>query len=411
MSDCFGENDALLSVDEMLAHIRASAPVPVGSERVPLSQAIDRILARPLVATLPLPRYTASAMDGIAFCHQGQTRLKLAGEALAGHPFNAMVAPDEAVSITTGAPLPAGCDTVVMAEDIIVRETWVELARPDAVRQGQNIRHAGEEVAIGDHVLYPGTLLGPSQLGMAASLGHEHIDAHRRPRVAIFSSGDELRRAGAGIDATPSLFDANAFSLAACLKRWGADVVMTDILPDNLEGSVAGLSSASQQADLIITSGGVSAGQADLVRAAIHQLGQVTSWRVAMRPGKPMAFGHIEQVPFFGLPGNPVAALVTLMQFVQPLFRQLCGMVQWEAIKWHAISEQPLKGRCGRLDLLRGRYHVDARGVISVSVLKEQGSHRLSSLYEANCLIELPVDMAACDAGTPVTIQPLGELI
>ncbi|GHC33285.1 hypothetical protein GCM10010082_29900 [Kushneria pakistanensis] len=411
MSDCFGSSGALLSVSEMLAHITAASPMPVGSERVPLSQAVDRILAEPLVATLSLPRYTASAMDGIAFCHQGQTRLGLVGEALAGHPFNAEVAPGEAVAITTGAPLPAGCDTVVMAEDIIVRGAWAELSHPEAVRRGQNIRHAGEEIAIGDHVFAPGTLLGPAQLGMAASLGHEYIDVHRRPRVAIFSSGDELRRAGANDDTAPSLFDANAFSLAACLKRWGAEIVMTDILPDSLEGSVAGLSSASQQADLVITSGGVSAGQADLVRAAIQQLGQVTSWRVAMRPGKPMAFGHIGQVPFFGLPGNPVAALVTLMQFVQPLFRQLCGMVHWKPVRWHAINEQPLKGRYGRLDLLRGRYHVNAQGVISVSVLKEQGSHRLSSLYDANCLIELPADMAACDAGAPVTIQPLGELI
>ncbi|WP_170140505.1 gephyrin-like molybdotransferase Glp [Kushneria indalinina] len=411
MSDCFGSSGALLDVSEMLAHIRAAAPMPVGREHVPLAQAVDRILAAPIVATLPLPRYTASAMDGIAFAYQDRRCFRLVGEALAGHPFDAAVAPGEAVSITTGAPLPAGCDTVVMAEDIIVTGEWAKLSRPEAVGQGQNIRHAGEEVAVGDSVLSPGTPLGPAQLGMAASLGHEYIEVHCRPKVAIFSSGDELRRAGDVEDAAPSLFDANAFSLAACLKRWGADVVMTDILPDSLEDSVSRLSSASRQADLIITSGGVSAGQADLMRAAIQQLGQVTSWRVAMRPGKPMAFGHIEQIPFFGLPGNPVAALVTLMQFVQPLFRQLCGMTHWEAVKWHAISEQSLKGRFGRLDLLRGRYHIDAQGVISVSALKEQGSHRLSSLYDANCLIELPADMEACDAGTPVTIQPLGELI
>lgn len=411
MGDCFGSSEALVQVSDMLARIRAAAPAPVGVERVTLGQAVDRILAEPVVATLPLPRYTASAMDGIAFAHQGHQRFKLAGEALAGHPFEAWVAPGEAVSITTGAPLPAGCDTVVMAEDIAVSGEWVELSRPEAVKPGQNVRHAGEEITVGDHVLAAGTLLGPAQLGMAASLGHEHLDVHCRPRVAIFSSGDELRRAGTDIDTTASLFDANASSLAACLKRWGADVVMTDILPDSLEKSISHLSSASWQADLIITSGGVSAGQADLIRFAIQQLGQVSSWRVAMRPGKPMAFGHIEHVPFFGLPGNPVAALVTLMQFVQPLFRQLSGQVHWEAIKWHAISEQPLKGRGGRLDLLRGRYHVDTQGNIRVSALKEQGSHRLSSLYDANCLIELPDDMAGCNAGTPVTIQPLGELI
>lgn len=411
MSDCFEVSDTLLDVDEMLAHIRAATPAPVGLEHVALTHAVDRILAEPLVATLPLPRYTASAMDGIAFTGQGRTRFRLVGEALAGHPFDGVVAPDEAVSITTGAPLPAGCDTVVMAEDIVTSGENVELSRPDAVRPGQNIRHAGEEIAIGDHVFEPGTLLGPAQLGMVASLGHEYLKVHCRPRVAIFSSGDELRRAGTADDTTSSLFDANAFSLAACLKRWGAEIVMTDILPDCLDESVAQLSRASKQADLIITSGGVSAGQADLIRAATQQLGQITSWRVAMRPGKPMAFGHVQQVPFFGLPGNPVAALITLMQFVQPLFRQLSGWRHWAPVKWHAICEQPLKGRRGRLDLLRGRYHVDAQGVISVSVLKEQGSHRLSSLYDANCLIELPASLAECDTGAPVTIQPLGELI
>lgn len=411
MSDCFEVGDTLLDVDEMLAHIQAATPASVGLERVALTHAVDRILAEPLVATLPLPRYTASAMDGIAFTSQGRARFRLVGEALAGHPFDGVVAPGQAVSITTGAPLPAGCDTVVMAEDIVTSEENVELSRPDAVRPGQNIRHAGEEIAIGDHVFEPGTLLGPAQLGMAASLGHEYLKVHCRPRVAIFSSGDELRRAGAADDTTSSLFDANAFSLAACLKRWGAEIVMTDILPDCLDESVAQLSRAGKQADLIITSGGVSAGQADLIRAATQQLGQITSWRVAMRPGKPMAFGHIQQVPFFGLPGNPVAALITLMQFVQPLFRQLSGWRHWAPVKWHAICEQPLRGRRGRLDLLRGRYHVDAQGVISVSVLKEQGSHRLSSLYDANCLIELPASLAECDAGTPVTIQPLGELI
>lgn len=411
MSDCFGTSDMLVEVSDLLAHIRAAAPAPVGVERVPLTQAVDRVLAESLVATLALPRYTASAMDGIAFAHQGQAGFRLIGEALAGHPFKDPVAAGEAVSITTGAPLPVGCDTVVMAEDIVISEDRVELAKPETVRKGQNIRHAGEEIAIGDRVFEPGTLLGPAQLGMAASLGLSHIDVHCRPKVAIFSSGDELRRAGGSDDKTPSLFDANAFSLAACLKRWGAEVIMTEILPDRLEESVAQLSRASRQADLIITSGGVSAGQADLIRAAIEQLGQVTSWRVAMRPGKPMAFGHIQQVPFFGLPGNPVAALVTLMQFVQPLFRQLSGWHQWMPVKWCALCEQPLKGRLGRLDLLRGRYHVDALGVARVSVIKEQGSHRLSSLYEANCLIELPVDIETCEAGTPVTIQPLGELI
>ncbi|ARS54121.1 gephyrin-like molybdotransferase Glp [Kushneria konosiri] len=411
MSDCFETSDALVEVSDLLAHIRSAAPAPVGMERVPLTQAVDRVLAEPLVAALALPRYTASAMDGVAFAHQGQACLRLIGEALAGHPFNDPVAPGEAVTITTGAPLPAGCDTVVMAEDIVISEDQVELARPETVRKGQNIRHAGEEIAIGDRVFEPGMLLGPAQIGMAASLGHSHIEVHCRPKVAIFSSGDELRRAGAVDDKSPSLFDANAFSLAACLKRWGAEVVMTEILPDRLDESVVQLSSASRQADLIITSGGVSAGQADLIRAAIQQLGQVTSWRVAMRPGKPMAFGHIQKIPFFGLPGNPVAALVTLMQFVQPLFRQLSGCRQWAPVKWQALCEQSLKGRHGRLDLLRGRYHVDACGVIRVNVIKEQGSHRLSSLYDANCLIELPDDLAACEAGTSVTIQPLGELI
>lgn len=415
MSDCFPAGSGLLSVAEMHARLDAFALSPSGVATLSLRAARDRILACELRAPMDLPRYTSSAMDGIAFKSGDERRLQVVGEALAGHPFTRAVAAGEAVRITTGAPLPAGCDTVEMLERIRFEDESVEILSPESVSPGRNVRLAGEEIKAGERVFAKGVRLGPSQLGMAASLGLSRLSVYHRPRVAIFSTGDELisgDEPGDSRSASPHhLFDANTHSLAACLERWGAEVVRTETLCDRLEPAKNLLAEAALDADMIITSGGVSTGQADRVRQAVETLGRVTAWRIAIRPGKPLAFGTLKGRPFFGLPGNPVAALVTLALFVQPMIRRMAGETQWQPSRFQARSETPLKGRIGRLDLLRGRYHIDATGQLRVAALGEQGSHRLSSLYQADCLIELPDQTADIEAGALVMIQPLGELI
>lgn len=416
MSDCFAASGALLSVDEMHARLDAFTLPAADIESCPLRRARDRILACELRAPLDLPRDTNAAMDGIAFASGAGRHLRVVGEALAGHPFIRAVGPGEAVRITTGAPLPPGCDTVEMLERLRFDAANVELLAFENVRPGQNVRCAGEEIRAGERVFAAGMRLGPSQLGMAASLGQFELPVYRRPRVALFSTGDELiggEASASGDRPSPAhrLFDANSYSLAACLERWGAEVVRTATLGDRLEPVQKRLAEAASEADLIVTSGGVSAGRADLVRQAVEGLGRVSAWRIAIRPGKPLAFGTLRGRPFFGLPGNPVAALVTLARFVQPMIRRMGGETQWQPVCWQALGETAFRGRAGRLDLLRGCYRVDANGQLRVAALGEQGSHRLSSLYQANCLVELPDDKAEVEAGGLVTIQPLGELI
>ncbi|MFC0267357.1 molybdopterin molybdotransferase MoeA [Kushneria aurantia] len=408
MSDCF-ESDTLISVAAMQARVAALTPAPVGSETLGLRLARDRILAREVLAAFALPRYTAAAMDGIAFAAASPRRLRIVGEALAGHPWCGRVLRGEAVRITTGAPLPEGCDSVEMVERLSFDGDDVEMVESPSV--GQHVRYAGEEIAVGERVFEAGTPLGPARLGMLASLGLAEVVVHRRPRVALFSTGDELRRPNAEESDDGTLFDANGFSLTACLERWGADVVHGGTLADSVEQCVAAFSRAVVDADLVITSGGISKGESDLVRRAVGRLGEVSAWRVAVRPGKPMALGSLMGRPFFGLPGNPVAALVTLERFVQPLVRCLAGRTDWHPQRWWAVTEAPLHGRKGRLDLLRGRYHIDDSGNVRVGVLAEQGSHRLSSLYLANCLIELPEDVESADAGTLVALLPLDALL
>ncbi|MBD3895159.1 molybdopterin molybdenumtransferase MoeA [Halomonas sp. ML-15] len=412
---CFELGERMLSVDEARAALDALFATPLGTERVPLAGLLGRVLAEPLVSPLNVPQQTNAAMDGIALAwpERPPTRWPVVGEVLAGQRWAQPLAPGTALRITTGAPLPEGADTVIMSEQIEEGgDGAVVISRAERVRRGQNVRQAGEDIAFGQSVLDAGTRLLPQHLGLLASLGLSEVSVYRRPRVAIFSTGDEVTAPGQPLPEA-SIYDANRFTLRGMLTRLGADVHDLGILADQRERVVAALAEAVSDHDMIITSGGVSVGQADWIKAALNELGELGFWRIAIRPGRPLACGRLgwRQVPFFGLPGNPVAVMVTFLEFVQPVLRGLQGEPGWQPTRLTARAEMTLNSRLERVDFLRGVYRCDADGQLWVRSTGAQGSGILSSMNAANCLIEIEASRAAVARGETVTVQPFDSLI
>lgn len=410
---CFEFGEELLSVEDAQAALRELTPAALGTETIGLSAALDRVLAEAALSPIDVPQNTNSAMDGIAVAWTGSETLRLVGEVLAGSRFTGTIEAGEAVTITTGAPLPSGADSVIMREQLIIDAAAgrVRVLEPETVRRGQNVRQAGEDIARGSLAVAAGTRLRPQHLGFLASLGRERVMVHRRPRVALFSTGDEVTAPGATLP-DAGIFDANRFSLRGLIERLGGEVIDLGILADDCEAIHAALEAAVRDADMVITSGGVSVGQADWVKGALQRLGRLGFWRIAMRPGRPLAFGVLgpREVPFFGLPGNPVSAMVTFLQFVQPLLRRLQGETAWCARRLVAVADEPLSSRAGRVDFHRGLYTGGPDGRLHVRTTGPQGSGMLSSMVAANCLIEIDAERDHVSAGDTVTIQPFGEL-
>ncbi|WP_280539446.1 gephyrin-like molybdotransferase Glp [Chromohalobacter sp. 11-W] len=418
---CFDLGERMLSVDETLEALAAMTPPPVATHRVSLAAAGNRILAVDAVSPVNVPQNTNAAMDGIALAWPddapaGDMLVDLVGDVLAGTRLTTSLALGEAVRITTGAPLPAGADTVVMSEQLadIGIPNRIRVEQPERVRRGQNVRQAGEDIACGQRALGAGTRLRPQHLGLLASLGHAEIEVFRPLRVAVFSTGDEVTAPGESLPPA-GIYDTNRFSLQGLLSRLGCEVIDLGILHDDLDSMRVSLAAAAREADMVVTSGGVSVGQADWVKPALTAIGELGLWRIAMRPGRPLAFGRIHQaegvtVPFFGLPGNPVAVMVTFLQFVQPMLRRMQGEHDWQPLRLTALAAEPLKSREGRVDFHRGIYTGDDAGQLWVRTTGRQGSGILSSMVAANCLIEIGDGRAAVEAGTPVTIQPFGDL-
>ncbi|MBR9904046.1 MAG: molybdopterin molybdenumtransferase MoeA [Gammaproteobacteria bacterium] len=415
---CFDLGEQMLSVEEARHALATLIERPLGSENIPLARAHGRRLAGTIQAPINVPQNTNAAMDGVALAlpREGvgakQTHWPLAGEVLAGQYRRELVPAGHCVRITTGAPLPPGTDTVVMSEQL--REPLDEqpehviIESPERLKHGQHVRQAGEDIAIGDTALPEGARLDAASLGLLASLGYAEITVCRRPKVAIFSTGNEVTAPG---DPLPKagIYDANRFTLIGLLTEQGADVIDLGILPDDLAATTEALEQAAAQSDLVITSGGVSVGQADFTRAALEQLGRLAFWRVALRPGRPMACGWLgaKRTPFVGLPGNPVAVMVTFLQFVAPLLDQLCGQPTRPPHCLNAIADDVIKSRLRRTDFIRGIYHTDEQGQLHVRSTGAQGSGILTSMVAANCLIELADDQDGAQPGEVVSIQPL----
>ena len=458
----FGER--MLSVDEALSVLGESLAGVMRtprSERVALAQAPGRVLAETVISPLDVPAQTNAAMDGIALARASlpdaasgeplsdrgelsdHCQLSVIGSSLAGHPWTGRaLAAGEAMRITTGAALPAGADTVVMQEQLEYRSTQGEgeageqvvIEGVTSIRRGQNVRQAGEDIARGSQVMAPGQWLTPAAVGVLASLGLAEVAVYRPLTVAIFSTGDEVTAPGETLSAG-GIYDANRFSLVALLRDQGIEVLDLGILSDDEASVSAALRDAATRADMVITSGGVSVGEADHVRSALAACGELALWRIAMRPGRPLAFGMLRatpaddasssgQVPFFGLPGNPVATMVTFLQFVLPALRLLSGqqrlakdeasasattLAQWQAPRLQLIAGETLRSRAERVDYHRGQIVLDDQGRQVVMTTGRQGSGILTSMLLAECLIEIPAGCATLHAGEPVMVQWLGS--
>ena len=401
-------DSASLDTGEALARILAHCPEVRGCERVHLRAALGRVLATPIDSPVDVPQQTNSAMDGYALRAEdlpieGQTRLTLIGEAFAGRPFEGMVVAGTAVRIMTGAALPEGADTVVMQEHVARASGSITL--DGGHRRGQHVRAAGEDLRHGDRVLEAGHHLGPAELGLIASLGIGEVSVRRRVRVAFFSTGDELRSIGEPLG-RGEIYDSNRYTVYGMLHETGAEIIDLGVVRDRRDAVEAALLEAAAQADVVITSGGVSVGEADYIKEVLAAIGEVGFWKVAMKPGRPLAFGTIGDARFFGLPGNPVSVMVAFRQFVAPALRQLGGARPRAELTLTARTTARLRKRPGRVEFQRGVLSRDADGELCVTATGDQGSGILHSMSRADCFIVLPLDGGDVEAGMAVTVQP-----
>ena len=387
---------------------------PIGlSQKVPLRDALGRTLAQPVISPIDVPSHTNSAMDGFALQggdlpNDGSKALELVGEALAGHPFRGQVLPGRCVKIMTGASMPKGTDTVVMQEQAEESEGRVRIG--SGHKLGQNVRQAGEDIAIGNRVFEPGRNLTPADLGLIASLGVAEIEVYRRPRVAFFSTGDELRSVGQSLG-EGELYDSNRYTLFGMLTRLGVDLLDLGVVPDVPELLDQTLQRSAADADVVITSGGVSVGEADYVKDLLTRMGGMSFWRIAIKPGRPLTFGRIGDSLFFGLPGNPVAVMVTFYQFVRPALLKLMTGRYEAPLLVEAESACRLRKRPGRTEFARGILTLGEGGLLRVDVAGRQGSGVLSSMSLANCFIVLSHEQGDLEPGDKVLVQPFSGLI
>ena len=403
-----------LRLDEARARMIAAITPVAGEEIVDLRGALGRVLGRDVRSPVDVPSHRNSAMDGYALASSelpaaGTASFDVVGTSWAGRPFVGAVGRGQCVRIMTGATVPECTDTVVMQEH--VRLDGGRVVIESGHRPGQNVRPVGEDIRRGDLVLGAGVVLRPARLGLLASVGIGEVVVRRRPRVAIFSTGDELCSIGAELG-PGQIYDSNRHSLAGMLGRLPIEVIDLGVVPDTREDTLHAFQAAAAQADAIVTSGGVSVGEADYVTETLERHGEFEFWKVAMKPGKPIAFGLFGQAVFFGLPGNPVSVMVTFYQLVQPALRALAGVTEVEPpILLRATCESRLRKRPGRLEFQRGVLAQAPGGGYVVRGTGHQGAGVLRSMSEANCFIVLPLEQGDVAPGAEVEVQPFAALI
>lgn len=404
---CDTLSPAFLSVTQGQEKILSLVNTVTDTESCSVESSFGRVLAGDIISPVNVPQYTNSAMDGYAIRGDDLDRqhYQIVAEVLAGHAYDRPLEKGQAVKIMTGAPTPELADTVVMREQATETSDGVTFSGA-TIKQGQNVRQAGEDLPMGSDVFSQGQRLSSAEMGMIASLGFGDCDVYRKLKVAVFSTGDEVQAPGSEQKAN-SIFDSNRFTIMGMLQNLGCEILDFGILEDDQQTMVDALQQASAQADVVITSGGVSVGDADYIKLALDQLGSIDFWRINMRPGRPLAFGQINDKPFFGLPGNPVAVMVSFINFVEPALRKMQGEVDWQPLKVNAIATESLRSRQGRTEFSRGVYQLDSRGQLTVATTGKQGSGILRSMSEANCLIEISPAVDTVKVGESVTIIPL----
>jgi len=403
-----------MPVEKARSHIRAFLEPVTAVERLSIRAALGRVLAEEVISPVNVPQHDNSAMDGYAvrfddLKQDGEARLSVIGTAFAGKPFEGSAGPGQAVRIMTGAVIPKGTDTVIQQERAKAAGDRVAVA--PVMKRGANTRSAGEDLRQGEPALKRGQPLRPAEIGLLASLGIGEVSVYRKLRVAFFSTGDELVPVGSPLGAG-QIYDSNRYTIYGMLNRLGCDVLDMGVIPDDPAAVERAFDEAAQAADVVITSGGVSVGEADYVKQILDRLGEVLFWKIAMKPGRPLAYGRIGRAHFFGLPGNPVAVMVTFYQFVRDALLYLQGQVAVAPLPTLKVTcTSAIKKAPGRTEFQRGILTRAADGQWTVRTTGDQGSGILSSMSQADCFIVLPTEAGNLPAGAVVDVQLLEGLI
>jgi molybdopterin molybdotransferase len=411
ITSCLSRYDPNAMHVEQAQRIMCDYVTPIReTETVDIRSALGRVLAADIISAINVPAYDNSAMDGYALrssdlSADAALTLKVIGAAYAGKSYNGTVQTGECVRIMTGAVIPNGCDTVIPQELIQHATESSLMIAAGAVKQGDNCRLAGEDLAAGKPALLKGKILRPADIGLLASLGIANVPVQRRLRVAFFSTGDELRSIGEPLE-EGCVYDSNRYTIYGMLTRLGCDVIDMGIVKDDPDSLEAALRAACEQADAIITSGGVSVGDADYTKQLMEKLGDVAFWKINMRPGRPMAFGKItsngKSAYLFGLPGNPVAVMVSFYFFVRDALLQMMGARCEPLPLMRVISQSAIRKKLGRTEYQRGILSRDSNGNQVVRITGSQGSGILRSMSEANCLVVLHSEQGNVNAGEMV---------
>ncbi len=411
--DCFAFGGALMRVEEALALVAERLPPVSGTERVGLAEAAGRVLAADLCSPLDVPPFANSAVDGYAVRHadlapEGETLLPVGGRVAAGGSLGRPIRPGEAIRIFTGAPMPEGADTVFMQEDAeALPDGRVRL--PPGLARGANARAAGEDVAAGSVILRAGRRLRPQDVGLAASIGVTSLEVRRPLRVAVFSTGNEIAEPGTPLG-PGRLYDSNRFTLGALLRGLGCAVTDLGILPDRRDAVASALRDAAPAHDLLLTSGGVSTGEEDHVKAAVEAAGSLFLWRLAIKPGRPVAMGQVGGTAFIGLPGNPVAVMVTFAHVVRPVALRLMGATVTPPARFAVRAAFAYRKKPGRREYVRVTLALGDDGATEARKFPREGAGLLSSLVESDGLVELGEEVRTVAPGDTVAFLPYSEL-
>ena len=410
-SSCINDYDPnSMPVNQAREFIKAYLTPVSAVEKLPLHDCLGRILAEEIISPFNVPSFDNSAMDGYAFLATDSTEkitLKIVGTSFAGGKYEGIVSAGQCVRIMTGGVMPLGCDTVVIQEKVLVEEGYIHFI--NVPKRGANVRYAGDDLKTGQVVFNAGLKITPAELGLIASLGMAEVLVYRRLKVAFFSTGDELIGVGKPLE-NGQIYDSNRYTLHGMLTAMNVEIMDMGVIRDDPIALENALIEASQKADVIITSGGVSVGEADYMKLLLEKLGQVLFWKIAMKPGRPLAFGKIGQAHYFGLPGNPVAVMVTFYQFVREAILILMGQPTPKPLPLFKVTcTEPIKKMTGRTEFQRGILYLaedgEYRGEWVVKPLANQSSGVLSSMSMANCFIVLATEVGNVAANTQVQVQ------
>ncbi|QHS11705.1 molybdopterin molybdotransferase MoeA [Shewanella sp. Arc9-LZ] len=404
----------LLHPDQAIEQLLAQVEATQDTELVTLTQAIDRVLAEDLASSIDLPPFDNSAMDGYAFrftdlaASQDKTTLTLVGSSFAGHPFDGQVSPNSCIRIMTGAPVPVGFDTVQMQEKVQADDNQITIEHPH--RLGANVRRRGEELLAGTKVLHKGITIRAAEMGVLATIGISQVRVTRKLKVAFFSTGDELRPVGSEL-APGQIYDSNRYSIQGLLSKSHVDWVDLGVIADNKEAIRGAFKEAASKADMVLTSGGVSVGEADFTKQILSEEGQITFWKLAIKPGKPFAFGKIDNAIFCGLPGNPVSSMVTFYKLVLPILHKMQGLKPVKPLFCQARLLTDIRKYPGRVEYQRGILSRNELGELEVAITGGQGSGMLTSMSLANCFVILDQFQGDTPTGAQVTVEPFNNVL